>query len=140
MTGNTKTARLIAINVCWFAGAAYATAMGYTAFVFAGDKSMASYVIAFIVAASVAASFRTGKHLMRAAWLCSVLGFLGTLIGIMAGMAGGHDLTSTAGLLATGSDLFAGVGTAFSSTIVGAFGMLWLWTLAQARVDDWEVV
>lgn len=140
MTGNTKTARLIVLNVCWLSGAAWATAMGYTAFVFAGDKSLVSYLIAALVAASIAASFRTGKHLLRAAWLCSVLGFLGTLIGIMAGMAGGHDLTSTAGLLATGADLFAGVGTAFTSTIVGTLGMIWLWTLAQARVDDWEVV
>lgn len=137
---NTKTARLIVLNVCWLSGAAWATAMGYTALMVSGDKSMMSYLIAILVAASIAASFWTGKHLLRAAWLCSVLGFLGTLIGIMAGMAGGHDLTSTSGLLATGSDLFAGVGTAFSSTIVGTFGMIWLWTLAQARVDDWEVV
>lgn len=139
MTSNT-TAKLIVLNVCWIAGVTWATAMGYTAFVFAGDKSLVSYPIAAIAVASAAASFWGGKYLMRAAWLCSCLGFLGTLIGIMAGMSSAHDLTSTAGLVATGAALFAGVGTAFSSTIVGTFGMLWIWSIAQVRGDDWQVV
>lgn len=132
---NTTTARLLVLNVCWLAGVAWATAMGYTAFVFAGDKSLVSYLIAGLVAVSVVMAFRTGKHLLRAAWLSEGLGFLGTLIGIMIGMSGGYDLSTVEGIINAGNALYSGVGTAFCSTIVGAIGMFWLWSIAQVRGD-----
>ncbi|MBD9542967.1 hypothetical protein IB276_26330 [Ensifer sp. ENS04] len=132
--------RLIILNTCWAALVVWAILAANAQFVFMSDKSYASFAIALIVIVSAASSFSTGKFLFRAAWLCSALGFLGTLVGIMAGIAGGHDLTSAEGLIAAGANLYAGVGTAFSSTVVGTLGMLWVWTLAQARGDGWEIV
>lgn len=134
------TARLIILNTCWAALVVWAALAANAWFVFMSDKSYASFAIAFIVIASAASSLSTGKFLFRSAWLCSALGFLGTLVGIMAGISGGHDLTSADGLIAAGANLYAGVGTAFSSTVVGTLGMLWIWSLAQARGDKWEVV
>lgn len=127
------TARLIILNTIALAAVTFAWQLGYVQTVFVGDKSLASYAIAAIVAASAAASFFTGKHLLRAAWLCEVLGFAGTLVGITMGLSGGADLTSTDGIIAAGNALYGGLGTAFYSTLVGVAGMLWLWAAAQVR-------
>lgn len=128
------TPKLIVLNVCWLAGVAWATAMGYTAFVFAGDGSYMSYVIAVVLALSLAATMagRNGR-ILDAAPACAVLGFMGTLIGITAGMSGADltNLGSTESVIAAGNALFAGMKTAFNSTITGAFAALWLCTVGM---------
>lgn len=127
------TARLIILNVCWLAALLAATILGYTAFVFNGDGSYVSYVIAAILACSViAAGWRT-EHLLSAAWLCETLGFVGTLVGITIGLANVDigALSSAEGIIAAGNALFGGVSTAFCSTITGAVAMLWLWSISK---------
>jgi len=128
------TPRLIILNACWLAALAVATLLGYTAFVFNGDGSYVSYIVAAILAVSVAAT-AAGKseHLLQAAWLCETLGFVGTLIGITIGLAGVDvgALQSTDGVIAAGNSLFGGMATAFCSTIAGAIAMLWLWSVAK---------
>ncbi len=126
----TTTTRLIALNTAFVAATVWAWHMGYVQFLFGGDKSYVSYLIAAIVAGGVAASFYTHRHLLRSAWLCEVLGFVGTLVGITAGLSGA-DLSTSEGLIAAGNSLYAGMGTAFCSTLVGVAGMLWLWAVAQ---------
>jgi hypothetical protein len=125
-------ARLITLNVMAVAAVYWAWAMGYVQFAFGGDQSRMGYVIAVIVAASIAAAFAGRKaHLLRAAWLCETLGFTGTLIGITMGLSGAGDLSTTDGIIAAGNALYAGMATAFCSTLIGAAGMLWLWGVAQ---------
>lgn len=128
------TPRLIILNTCWLAALAAATLLGYTGFVFAGDGSYVSYVVAAILAASIIATFAGRKeHLLHAAWLCETLGFIGTLIGITIGLAGVDvtSLSSTDGVVAAGNALFGGMSTAFCSTIAGAIAMLWLWSVSK---------
>lgn len=127
--------RLIIINVCWLAFVVWAAFVGHLQFVFVGDGSYASYLIAAIVAASMAGALagRYG-HLSDAAWLCETLGFVGTLVGITVGLSR-IDMTalaSTDGIVAAANSLFAGMGTAFCSTITGALGMLWIWSAGKA--------
>lgn len=55
----------------------------------------------------------------------------GRLVGITVGLSAATDLTTTDGIITAANALFSGVGTAFCSTLVGAFGMLWLWGLDQ---------
>ena len=131
------TARLIILNTCWLAALLVATILGYTAFVFNGDGSYVSYVIAGILAVSaVVAGWRT-EHILPAAWLCETLGFVGTLIGITIGLAGVDvsALQSTEGVIAAGNALFGGMSTAFCSTITGAVAMLWLWSVSKVVGD-----
>ena len=131
---NTTT-RLIILNTVFAAAVAAAWQLGYIGFLFGGDQSRVSFAIAAIVVLSAAAAFRTGRHLLRAAWLCEVLGFVGTLVGITMGLSGA-DLSSTDGLIAAGNALYVGMGTAFCSTLVGVAGMLWLWAAAQVRGEE----
>lgn len=132
MTNATTTTRLIILNTVAASGVAAAWQLGYIGFLFGGDQSRVSFAIAAIVVLSAAAAFYTGKHLLRAAWLCEVLGFVGTLVGITMGLSGA-DLTNIDGLIAAGNALYVGMGTAFCSTLVGVSGMLWLWAAAQVR-------
>ena len=128
------TPRLIILNTCWLAALAVATLLGYTAFVFEGDGSYVSYIVAAVLAASLIATFAGRKeHLLHAAWLCETLGFVGTLIGITIGLAGVDvtSLSSTEGVVAAGNALFGGMSTAFCSTIAGAIAMLWLWSVSK---------
>lgn len=128
------TALLIILNTCWLAALTAATILGYTAFVFNGDGSYVSYVIAAILAGSVVATFtKRTEHILPAAWLCETLGFVGTLIGITIGLAGVDvsALQSTDGVIAAGNALFGGMSTAFCSTITGAVAMLWLWSVGK---------
>ncbi|EYR81902.1 hypothetical protein [Shinella sp. DD12] len=132
------TARLIILNTCWLAALLTATILGYTAFVFNGDGSYVSYVIAVILAGSVLAVFtKRTEHILPAAWLCETLGFVGTLIGITIGLAGVDvsALQSTEGVIAAGNALFGGMSTAFCSTITGAVAMLWLWSVSKVAGD-----
>ncbi|PZP58654.1 MAG: hypothetical protein DI604_33255 [Delftia acidovorans] len=125
------TARLIVLNTIAAAALVAAWQVGFVQFAFIGDQSRISYVIAAIVGVGVALAFTGRKaHLMRAAWLCEVLGFVGTLVGITLGLSGA-DLSTSEGLIAAGNALYAGMGTAFCSTLVGVAGMLWLWAVAQ---------
>lgn len=133
----TTTTRLIILNTVGAAAAAAAWQLGYIGFLFGGDQSRVSFAIAAIVLLSAIAAFRTGKHLLRAAWLCEVLGFVGTLVGITMGLSGA-DLTTMEGLIAAGNSLYVGMGTAFCSTLVGVAGMLWLWAAAQVRGEEGE--
>ena len=130
--------RLIILNTCWLAALLAATSLGYTAFVFNGDGSYVSYVIAAILAGSVVATFDGRReHILPAAWLCETLGFVGTLIGITIGLAGVDvsALQSTEGVIAAGNALFGGMATAFCSTITGAVAMLWLWSVSKVVGD-----
>jgi hypothetical protein len=128
------TSRLIILNTCWLALVVWAAVHGYVQFVFAGDGSYVSYVIAAILAASIAA-VATGRtaHLTDAAWLCETLGFVGTLVGITIGLS--HvdigSLSSADGVIKAGNSLFGGVATAFCSTITGAVAMMWLWSVKK---------
>ena len=125
------TPRFIILNTCWTAALITATATGFTRFVFEGDGSYVSYVIAAILVASLVAATRTTRHLTHAAWLCETLGFVGTLVGITIGLYGVDvgSLQSSDGVIAAGNSLFSGMATAFCSTIVGAIAMLWLWSV-----------
>lgn len=127
------TPRFIILNTCWLAALVAATLMGYTQFVFNGDGSYVSYVIAAILAASLICATRTGRHLTQAAWLCETLGFVGTLVGITIGLYGVDVgmLSTSDGVIAAGNSLFSGMATAFCSTITGALAMLWLWSVGK---------
>ena len=126
------TARLIILNVCWLAVIVWATFMGYVSFVFNGDGSYVSYLIAVILAVSLVAVFKgRSAHLQSAQWLCETLGFVGTLIGITVGLSGVGGLSTEAEVIAAGNALFSGVATAFCSTITGAVAMLWLWSVSK---------
>lgn len=132
------TPRFIILNTCWTAAFIAATATGFTRFVFEGDGSYVSYVIAVILVASLAGSAAgRRKHILKAAWLCEALGFFGTVVGIAMGLyQGGGNLSTTEGLIAAGNALYAGMGTAFFSTIVGFICMLWLWSVAQVVGEE----
>lgn len=128
-------ARLIVLNTCWAALVVWAAVQGYVSFVFNGDGSRISYVIAAILVVSVVAAFAGRRaHLKETAWLCETLGFVGTLIGITIGMSGVDvgSLQSEQGVIAAGNSLFSGMATAFCSTITGAVAMVWLWTVGKA--------
>lgn len=122
--------RLLVLNTCGAACLIWSYHAGFLQFVFDGDGSYVSYVIASILSASLllAMAGRT-NHLTDAAWLCETLGFVGTLIGITIGLYGVDvgSLQSSGGVIAAGNSLFAGMATAFCSTISGAIAMLWLW-------------
>lgn len=126
---NTKTARLIVLNVCWLAGVAWATAMGYTAFVFAGDKSGASFVVAAVLIAAVLATLR-GKYgsLQDATMICSALGLFGTFIGLAGSLYGVdvHQMFTPDGLLDIAGRIVAGMPTALCSSIAGLVAGLWI--------------
>jgi hypothetical protein len=127
-------ARLIVINAIWIAALVAATILGYTEFVFAGDKSRVSFAIVAVLIASLVAVFAGRRaHINQAAWLCETLGFVGTLIGITIGLSNVDvaALSSPEGVIAAGNSLFGGVATAFCSTIVGAVAMLWLWSVGR---------
>lgn len=134
---HTTTTRLIILNTCWLAALAAATALGYTAFVFQGDSSRVSFIIAAILAVSLVLAFRRNDHVLSAAWLCETLGFVGTLVGITIGLANVDiaALSSPEGIIAAGNSLFGGVATAFCSTITGAVAMLWLWSVSKVVGD-----
>lgn len=138
MTTRTMTfspaARMIVVNTLWLAALVAATILGYTEFVFDGDKSRVSFAIVAILIISLLAVMRGHRaHLKQAAWLCETLGFVGTLIGITIGLSNVDvaALASPDGVIAAGNSLFGGVATAFCSTIVGAFAMLWLWSVGR---------
>lgn len=138
-TSRTTTARLIILNTIFAAGVVTATMLGYTQFVFNGDGSYVSYLIAAILLASLAAAFAGRRgHLTQAAWLCETLGFVGTLVGITIGLAGVDvsSLQSADGVIAAGNSLFGGMATAFCSTITGALAMLWLWAVGRVVGAD----
>lgn len=133
MLSNT-TARLIILNTIFTAGVVTATMLGYTQFVFNGDGSYVSYLIAAILVASLAAAVAGRRnHLPQAAWLCETLGFVGTLVGITIGLSNVDvaALSSPEGVIAAGNSLFGGMATAFCSTITGALAMLWLWAVGR---------
>lgn len=123
--------RLLVLNTCGAACLIWSYHAGFLQFVFNGDGSYVSYVIASILSVSLLLAM-AGRitHLSDAAWLCETLGFVGTLIGITIGLYGVDvgSLQSSEGVIAAGNSLFAGMATAFCSTISGAIAMLWLWT------------
>ena len=134
----SPTARMIVVNTLWLAALVAATILGYTEFVFDGDESRVSYAIVLVLAVSLVALMRGHRaHVNQAAWLCETLGFVGTLIGITIGLSNVDvaALSSPEGVIAAGNSLFGGVATAFCSTIVGAFAMLWIWSVGRVVVS-----
>lgn len=127
--------RFITINVMWLGFAIWAYGMGYLEFVFVADTTRISYIIALVLAVTLAlaASGRTA-HLKDAAWLAEFLGFAGTVIGFAMGMRGidAGSLSTLEGLIGAGSSMFAGAGAAFCSTITGVFASLWIWSVEKA--------
>lgn len=133
------TGRLVVLNTVWVSALIAAVVLGYAQFVVAGDKSHISVVIAVVLATSLlAVAFGRTAHIPKAAHLCETLGFVGTLIGITIGLADVDigALASPEGIIAAGNSLFAGVATAFCSTITGAFAMLWLWSVGCVVGDS----
>ncbi|THK38096.1 hypothetical protein EHS39_11430 [Ensifer sp. MPMI2T] len=133
-TTSRATAKLIVLNTIFASGVIAATILGYTQFVFNGDGSYVSYLIAAILVTSLAAAFAGRRsHLAQAAWLCETLGFVGTLVGITIGLSNVDiaALSSPEGVIAAGNSLFGGMATAFCSTITGALAMLWLWSVEK---------
>lgn len=130
--------RLIVLNAVWVSALVAAVVLGYAQFVLVGDRSHISLAILAILTVSlIAVGFGRRAHLTHAAWLCETLGFVGTLIGITAGLSDVDigALSSPDGIIAAGNSLFGGVATAFCSTIVGAFAMLWLWSVGRVIGD-----
>lgn len=127
------TARLIILNTCWLALVVWASVMGYTSFVFTHDISGISYVIAALLAVTVAAAFAGRNNLLPHAKVWFVmLGLIGNLIGFILaikGMAGG-SLDSADGLMTLATALLDGMSVAFCSTLVGAIAALWTSTLS----------
>ena len=123
----TTTTRLIILNTVFSSAVAAAWQLGYVGFLFGGDKSMLSYVIAAVLASSLTATM-LGKdgRIADAAAACAVLGFIGTLVGFLMGMTGVGDLSTTEGLIAAGNSLFSGMSTAFNSTLTGVIAGFWL--------------
>jgi hypothetical protein len=73
-----------------------------------------------------------------AVWM-AYLGLLGTVVGfaIAVSNVGDHDFASLEGVKAMGQTLFAGMSTAFNTTIVG--GVLGLWTEMNYRMLKTQV-
>lgn len=138
----TTTARLIVLNVCWLAGVAWATAMGYTAFVFTHDVSGLSYAIAALMIATLVATFSGKTEILphTKTWFV-MIGLIGNVVGFIVALQGmsNGNLADAAGLRAIAEALLDGMGVAFCSTLVGAIASLWtstnMWLLGQAASE-----
>lgn len=127
-----STAKLIVLNTCWIALVVWAAFQGYVGFVFTHDVSNISYVISAVLAVSLVAVF-AGRyaHLARVeVWLVT-LGLIGNVIGFLIALQDIdiNSLGSDGGVQRVASQMLAGMGIAFCSTLVGAVGALWLSTV-----------
>lgn len=128
--------RLFIVNFAGACGVSAAWWMGYVQQVFAGDISHISYVIAALFIAGVIYAFRR-PHAERltdiSEWLVT-LGLIGNVIGFVIALSGidADAVSSAEGAQKVASQLLAGMGVAFYSTLVGA--VLALWTSINKRV------
>jgi hypothetical protein len=122
-------ARLIVLNVVWAALVVWSYGMGYLTFVFEHDVSRLSYVISGVFLVALAAAF-AGKtaHLSRAETWLVTLGLIGNVVGFIIALQeiDTGSLSDTGGVQRVASNLLAGMGVAFCSTLVGAVTALWL--------------
>lgn len=121
--------RLFVLNVAFVCFLAWAASLGYVQFVFAHDVSHLSYGIAALFAVSIAGIF-LGKtsHIERVeVWLVT-LGLIGNLIGFVLAMHGIDTgaLGTAEGVQKVASNLLAGMGVAFCSSLVGAVAAIWI--------------
>lgn len=133
MTGTYTTTRLIVLNTCWAALVVWASVMGYVQFVFTHDVSGLSYIISALFVVGLAAAFagRT-SHLHRTeVWLVT-LGLIGNVVGFLIALQDidTSSLASADGVQKVASNLLAGMGVAFCSTLVGAIAALWISTVS----------
>ncbi|MBY3543691.1 hypothetical protein HFN71_28835 [Rhizobium laguerreae] len=135
MTTST-TARLIILNTCWAALVVWASVMGYVGFVFNGDKSYASYVIAAVLVAAVVSAFRgNADRLPDATMVCSALGLGGTFVGLASSLYG-FDVSSAASpdvLADIGSRIIGGMPMALCSSMAGLAASLWIGSMGMLR-------
>ncbi|WP_192248425.1 hypothetical protein [Mesorhizobium caraganae] len=128
--------RLAILNFGFACFLAWAWQLGYVQFVFAHDISHLSYLISALFVASLAGIF-LGKtsHLDRVeVWLVT-LGLIGNLIGFVLAMKGIDTgaLGSAEGVQRVATNLLAGMGVAFCSSLVGAVAAIWI------SVNAWMV-
>jgi hypothetical protein len=125
----TATSRLIVLNTVFAAALMWASVLGYVQFVFVGDKSGASYLVALTLAATIVAAFR-GKtaSLQDATMVCGALGLFGTFIGFASSMYGidAAQMFSHDGLLDLAGRIVSGMPTALCSSIAGLVAGLWI--------------
>lgn len=136
-------ARLIVLNVCWAALVTWSYGMGYLTFVFEHDVSRLSYVISAVFILALAAAFagRT-SHLSRVETWLVTLGLIGNVVGFLIALQDidTHSLGDAGGVQKVASNLLAGMGVAFCSTLVGAVTALWLsmvgWVLGAREAGE----
>jgi hypothetical protein len=121
--------RLFVVNFAGLCGIIWAASLGYVQFVFAHDISHLSYLISALFVISLAGIF-LGKtsHLERVeVWLVT-LGLIGNLIGFVLAMHGIDTgaLGSAEGVQRVATNLLAGMGVAFCSSLVGAIAAIWI--------------
>jgi len=121
--------RLAILNFAFACFVAWAAWLGYVQFVFSHDISHLSYGIAALFVASIGAIF-LGKtsHLERVeVWLVT-LGLIGNLIGFVLAMRGIDTgaLGTAEGVQRVATNLLAGMGVAFCSSLVGAVAAIWV--------------
>jgi len=127
-----STAKLIVLNTCWIALVVWAAFQGYVGFVFTHDVSNISYVISGVMVVALASVF-FGRyaHLERVeVWLVT-LGLIGNVVGFIIALQGidTGSLGTADGVQRVATQLLAGMGVAFCSTLVGAVAALWLSTV-----------
>lgn len=121
--------RLFVLNFAGLCGVIWAFWLGYAQFVFAHDISHLSYLITALFVVSLAGIF-FGKtsHLERVeVWLVT-LGLIGNLVGFVLAMQGIDTgaLGSAEGVQRVATNLLAGMGVAFCSSLVGAIAAIWI--------------
>ncbi len=126
--------RFCIFNLCGVALLIWAWMLGYVRQVFEGDVSHISYIIsglficALIRALYACLSGRSTDFLEHVETWLVTLGLIGNVVGFVLALRG-IDLTSLSqaeGAQKVASQLLAGMGVAFYSTLVGAVTALWL--------------
>ncbi|RTL72363.1 MAG: hypothetical protein EKK41_05065 [Hyphomicrobiales bacterium] len=121
--------RLAILNFAFACFIIWAGWLGYVQFVFTHDVSHLSYGIAVLFAVSIAAIF-FGKisHIERVEVWLVMLGLIGNLIGFILAMKGidTSALGSAEGVQKVATNLLAGMGVAFCSSLVGAVAAIWI--------------
>lgn len=121
--------RLAVLNFAFACFVVWAAWLGYVQFVFTHDVSHLSYGIAALFVVAIAGIF-LGKtsHIERVeVWLVTI-GLIGNLIGFVLAMRGIDTgaLGTAEGVQRVATNLLAGMGVAFCSSLVGAVAALWI--------------
>lgn len=126
--------RFCIFNLCGAALFIWAYLLGYVEQVFKGDVSHISYIISVLFVVTLIRAVwdaRWGNaldYLVDAETWLVTLGLIGNVVGFVLALRG-IDLTSLSqaeGAQKVASQLLAGMGVAFYSTLVGAVTALWL--------------